>query len=176
MTTQTLPGNENYENYETLEEFEQDFGRGTGSDGAAGHAAARTRPAGHPTTLLALRGLAALALAVSAYLHFMLAIENGLEGALFTMPQLFIGQACVAALAAGMLLVGDREWLWLPAVAVAIGSLIPILASVYFPLPAIGPMPPINEPIWYGEKILSALVAATVPVLYVIRRIAPPAK
>ncbi|MGH3314561.1 MAG: hypothetical protein ACRDO0_00305 [Nocardioidaceae bacterium] len=172
MTTQTLPGNENYENYETLHEFEEDFGRGTGS--AAAHA--RTRPAGHPTTLLALRGLAALALTVSAYLHFMLAVENGLEGALFTMPQLFIGQACVAALAAGLLLVGDREWLWLPAVAVAIGSTIPILASVYFPLPAIGPLPPINEPIWYGEKILSALVGATVPVLYVIRRIAPPTK
>ena len=171
MTTPILPGNDNYE---TLEEFEQDFGRGTGSQ--VTHAAARPQPAGNPSTLLALRGLAALALTVSAYLHFMLAIENGLEGALFTMPQLFIGQACVAALAAGLLLVGDREWLWLPAVAVAIGSTIPILASVYFPLPAIGPLPPINEPIWYGEKILSALVGATVPVLYMIRRIAPPAK
>jgi len=142
----------------------------------ASAAPAPTRPAGHPTTLVALRMLAAAALVASAYLHFVLALENGLEGALFTMPQLFIGQAVAAAVAAGLLLVGDRERLWLVALAVAIGSTVPILLSVYFPLPAIGPMPPINEPIWYGEKILSALLGATVPVLYLIRRIAPPSK
>jgi hypothetical protein len=164
MTTQTLPPHD-----------------GTGPEATGAHAAdwaeweASTAHAAPPTRA-ALRLLAALALVASAYLHFVLALENGLEGALFTMPQLFIGQATVAALAAGLLLVGDREWLWLPAVAVAIGSTLPILASVYFPLPAIGPMPPINEPIWYGEKILSALVGATVPVLYLIRRIAPPSK
>jgi hypothetical protein len=172
MSTQTLPHHDGTEP-EAPGAHAADWAEWEAS---TAHADAPDRPAGHPTTLLALRGLAALALVVSAYLHFMLAIENGLEGALFTMPQLFLGQATVAALAAGLLLVGDREWLWLPAVAVAIGSTIPILVSVYFPLPAIGPMPPINEPIWYGEKILSALVGSTVPVLYMIRRIAPPSK
>ena len=169
MTTQTLPHHDGPE---------PGVRAADATDWAEWEAGAAhvARPAGHPSTLLALRGLAALALVVSAYLHFVLALENGLEGALFTMPQLFIGQATVAALAAGLLLVGDRERFWLPALAVAIGSTLPILASVYFPLPAIGPMPPINEPIWYGEKILSALVGATVPVLYLIRRIAPPAK
>lgn len=139
-------------------------------------AAASSRPVGHPATLLTLRLLSALALLVSAYLHLVLALENGLEGQLFTMPQLFVGQAMAAALTGGLLLVGDREILWLPALAVAIGSSLPILASVYFPLPAIGPMPPINEPIWYGEKLLSLAVAVSVPVFYAIRRIAPPAK
>jgi hypothetical protein len=133
------------------------------------------RPVGHPATLMALRLLSALALAVSSYLHFMLALENGLGGPLFTMPQLFLGQAVVAAGAAGLLLVGDKELFWLVAVGVAVGSTVPILASVYFPLPAIGPLPPINEPIWYGEKLLSFAVGASVPLLWLIRRIAPPA-
>ncbi|MDQ4006462.1 MAG: hypothetical protein M3211_00015 [Actinomycetota bacterium] len=143
------------------------------TDALAGTAPAR--PVGHPATLMALRLLSALALAVSAYLHFTLALENGLGGSLFTMPQLFLGQAVVAAGAAGLLLVGDKELLWLVAVGVAVGSTVPILASVYFPLPAIGPLPPINEPVWYGEKLLSFAVGASVPLLWLIRRIAPPA-
>jgi hypothetical protein len=138
--------------------------------------AASSRPAGHPATLLALRLLASAALLLSAYLHIVLALETGLEGQLFTLPQLFVGQAAAAALAGGLLLVGDRELLWLPALMVAVGSTLPILASVYFPLPAIGPMPPINEPIWYGEKLLSLAVGISVPIFYAIRRIAPPAK
>jgi hypothetical protein len=135
-----------------------------------------SRPVGHPATLLTLRLLSAAALLVTAYLHLVLALETGLEGQLFTMPQLFVGQAAAAALAGGLLLVGDRELLWLPALMVAVGSTLPILASVYFPLPAIGPMPPINEPMWYGEKLLSLAVGVSVPIFYAIRRIAPPAK
>ncbi len=160
MTTQTLP---------------RTAPTTTGPEVGAAEAAP-SRPVGHPTTLLALRLLGAAALLTSAYLHFKLALENGLGGELFTLPQLFIGQAAVAALTGGLLLVGDREMLWLPALGVAIGSTLPILASVYFPLPAIGPLPPINEPVWYDEKLLSLVVAATVPVLYLIRRIAPPAR
>jgi hypothetical protein len=137
-------------------------------------AASPARPGGHAATLLTLRLLSALALVASSYLHVKLALESGLGGEPFTMPQLFMAQAVAAATAGGLLLVRDRELFWLPALAVAIGSTVPILASVYFPLPAIGPMPPINEPIWYGEKILSLAVAATVPVLWLIRRIAPP--
>jgi hypothetical protein len=138
--------------------------------------AATSRPVGHPGTLFALRLLSALALVGSAYLHVKLALETGLDGQPFTMPQLFLGQAAAAAAAAGLLMVRDRELFWLPALAVAIGSTIPVLASVYFPLPAIGPMPPINEPVWYGEKLLSLALAASVPVLWMIRRIAPPGR
>jgi len=135
---------------------------------------APSRPVGHPGTLFALRLLSALALVGSSYLHVKMALETGLGGQPFTLPQLFIGQAVAAAAAAGLLMVRDRELFWLPALAVAIGSTVPILASVYFPLPAIGPMPPINEPIWYGEKLLSLALAASVPLLWMIRRIAPP--
>jgi hypothetical protein len=138
------------------------------------HPAAPSRSVGHPGTLLALRLLSALALVATSYLHVKLALDTGLDGAPFTMPQLFIGQAIAAAAAGGLLMVGDRELFWLPALAVAIGSAVPVLASVYFPLPAIGPMPPINEPVWYDEKLLSLALAASVPVLWMIRRIAPP--
>jgi hypothetical protein len=138
--------------------------------------AAPGRLGGYPGTLLALRVLAALALATSAYLHVTLALETGLGGTPFTLPQLFVGQAAACIAATLMLAVGDRELFWLAALAVGIGSTVPLLASVYFPLPAIGPMPPINEPVWYGEKILSLAVGASVPLLWLIRRIAPPAR
>jgi hypothetical protein len=164
MTTQTLP------------RFAPTGTEPEASAAPAAPAASPAGPVGHPTTLLTLRLLAALAMLASSYLHFTMALENGLGGPLFTMPQLFVGQAVVAAAAGGLLLVGDRELLWLGVLAVAIGSTVPILASVYFPLPAIGPMPPINEPLWYDEKILSFAVGATVPILWLIRRIAPPAK
>ncbi|MDQ4085580.1 MAG: hypothetical protein M3165_07135 [Actinomycetota bacterium] len=143
-------------------------------EGSAPPAAVPGRPAGHPATLLTLRLLSALALVISSYLHVKLALETGLGGEPFTLAQLFMGQAAAAAVAGGLLLVRDRELFWLPALAVAIGSTVPVLASVYFPLPAIGPLPPINEPIWYGEKLLSLAVGLTVPVLWLIRRIAPP--
>jgi hypothetical protein len=145
-------------------------------DTAVSPMAAPGRVAGHPGALLALRVLAALALAASAYLHLKLALENGLGGTPFTLPQLFVGQAAACIAAVVMLAVGDRELFWLAALAVGIGSTVPLLASVYFPLPAIGPMPPINEPVWYGEKILSLAVGASVPLLWLIRRIAPPAR
>lgn len=142
----------------------------------ADSAAAPAHTHGHRSTLFALRLLASGALLVSAYTHIASALRTGLDGQLFTMPQLFMGQGLACIGVAVWLLVRDRELNWLPAVAVAIGSFVPILASVYFPLPAIGPMPPINEPIWYGEKILAFVVTVTVPLLYMIRRIAPPAR
>lgn len=147
----------------------------TGDDAAPAPAAA-ARPAGHPATLLTLRLLAAAALVTTAYLHLVLALENGLGGQPFTLSQLFLAQAVAAAVAGGVLLVGDRELFWLPALAVAVGSTVPLLASVYFPLPAIGPLPPINEPVWYDEKLLSLAVGITVPLLWLIRRVAPPAQ
>jgi hypothetical protein len=141
----------------------------------ATHAATPGRPSGHPGTLMALRALAALALTASAYLHLKLALENGLGGTPFTLSQLFVGQAAACIAAVLLLAVRDRELFWLAALAVGIGSTVPLLASVYFPLPAIGPMPPINEPVWYGEKVLSLAVGSAVPLLWLIRRIAPPA-
>ena len=87
---------------------------------AAPAAAPRGRTAGaHTATLLTLRLLSALALVTSSYLHVKLALESGLGGEPFTLPQLFLAQAAAGAGAGGALRVRDRELLWLPAVTSA---------------------------------------------------------
>jgi len=50
---------------------------------------------------------------------------------------------------------------------------IAILASVYFPITAVGPFPAINEPTWLLTKAISALAELTVITLWAIRQIAP---
>jgi len=77
---------------------------------------------------------------------------------------------------AALLLFRDDNRVWLLVVAIGIGSAVPILASVYMPLPAIGMFPPINEPMWYAEKVFSLAAELALPVLWLIRRIAPPAR
>jgi len=57
----------------------------------------------------------------------------------------------------------------------ALACAVPLLASVYLPMPAIGPFPPIDEPVWYLEKVLSLAAELAVPALWLLRRIAPPA-
>jgi len=52
-------------------------------------------------------------------------------------------------------------------------GLIAILASVYFPITAVGPFPAINEPTWLLTKAISALAELTVITLWAIRQIAP---
>jgi hypothetical protein len=146
------------------------------TEAALAPASAPARPVGHPATLWALRLFGALALTASGLVHLKIALENGVGGTPLTMNQLFVGQAVACFVAAGLLLVRDRELFWLAVLAVGIGSTVPLLASVYFPLPAIGPLPPINEPVWYGEKLLSLAFGASLPVLWLIRRIAPPEK
>jgi hypothetical protein len=134
----------------------------------------RYRRADNRLVLLPVRLLAATGLLVAGYLHIDLALSTGLDGRLFTLTQLFVVQATAALLAGAMLLVADHPVLWALGLVVAVGSLLPLVASVYFPLPAIGVLPPIDEPYWYGEKLLSLVLVAVVPMLWMIRRIAPP--
>lgn len=137
--------------------------------------AALVRPAGDQSTLFAIRVLAVVSLLVAAYLHIVLALEGGLTDAPVTLAQLFMVQSVMMIVVAGLLLFRPDNRIWLVAVILALGSAMPLLASVYFPLPAIGPFPPIDEPVWYTEKMLSLAAELAVPVLWLIRRIAPPA-
>lgn len=137
--------------------------------------AAIVRPAGDQTTLFAIRILAVVALLTAAYLHIALALEGGLTDVPVSMAQLFMVQSVMMLVVAGLLLFRPDNRIWLVAVLLALGSAMPLLASVYFPLPAIGPFPPIDEPVWYTEKMLSLAAELAVPVLWLIRRIAPPA-
>ena len=64
--------------------------------------------------------------------------------------------------------------MWLVAVVLSVGGLVAILASVYFPVPSVGPLPALNEPVWLVNKAICALAELTVISLWLIRQIAPP--
>ena len=111
-------------------------------------------------TDLLLRVGVASALLVSAVIHLRLADEysfafpGGLGGG--TMFRL----EAVAALAAVALVLwwgGVRGHL--PALLVLAGAFAAVVLYRYVPIPAIGPVPSMYEPIWYAEKTVSAIGA-----------------
>ena len=127
---------------------------------------------GDPRALLAVRLLAAAALLVTALIHARLAFQLGLGGAPLGRGQLFFIQAVFSAvIATAMFTRNSRAWLL--AVVFSAAGLIAILASVYFPITAVGPFPAINEPTWLLTKAISALAELTVITLWAIRQIAP---
>lgn len=127
---------------------------------------------GDPRALLALRLLAAAALLVTALIHAKLAFQLGLGGPPLGRGQLFFAQALFSAvIATAMFTRNNRAWLL--AVVFSGAGLIAILASVYFPITAVGPFPAINEPTWLLTKAISALAELTVITLWAIRQIAP---
>ena len=122
-----------------------------------------------------LRVLLAVALGVSAYLHFDLA-EGPLTGdGKITLAGMFIGQAVVAALVAIWVLVrGDRIAL-LAGLLVGGASFLALILSVYVEIPSIGPFPTLYEPLWYTEKVIAAVAAglATVVAALAVLRLRP---
>ena len=128
-----------------------------------------TRPAGRPAARSgrALRLLGALALGISAVVHLRLALERPplLADGGITLSGLFLAQAVAAAVVVvWVLLRGDRP-AWAAFGLVAVGSLVALLASVYVEVPAIGPLPPIYEPVWYADKVISVVTAAVATVV-----------
>ncbi len=115
------------------------------------------------TTVL-LRALAAAALGVVAGVHLHLAPGYTLVGDQVTQGGLFRVQAGVAALVALALLARPVRLVWLAAAAVGLASLLAVVVTVYIAVPAIGPLPRIFEPIWYGEKVVAAVAAGTAAV------------
>jgi len=140
-------------------------------ESSAAEAAAVHRD-GDPRALLAARLLAALALLVIAYIHGKLALHLGLRPML-GQGQLFAAQAALSAVLAGTMLSRDNR-VWLVAVVLSVGGLGAILASVYFPVPSLGPLPAIDEPVWLLNKAICALAEISVIALWLIRQIAPP--
>lgn len=128
---------------------------------------------GNETALLVVRLLAAAALLVSAIIHAKVALDAGLGGSLFGEGQLFAAQALLSAVLAVALLTRDSR-VWLAAVVLSVAGLAAILSSVYFPVPAVGPFPAIDEPVWLLNKAVCAVAEASVITLWLIRQIAPP--
>lgn len=110
---------------------------------------------------LALRALVALGLIVDAVVHLRLAsgyqaaAPGGIgEGTLFRI------EAGVAVLAALAVLGRPGRIVAALAFLVAAAALGAVLLYRYVDIPAIGPLPSMYEPVWFGEKTLSAAAEA----------------
>ncbi|HEY8589116.1 MAG TPA: hypothetical protein VIL55_06160 [Naasia sp.] len=117
-------------------------------------------PAGH-----VLAALAALGLAVSAYIHARLATPfDGNRGALLSQGDLFRIQAAVDCLAAVAILVLPRAVTVAAAAVVAAGGAALLYVTVLLPLDltALG-LPVLFEPAWYPDKT-AALIAQLIAV------------
>jgi hypothetical protein len=128
---------------------------------------------GDPRVMLATRLLAAAALLVTAYIHGKLALHLGVRSPMLGQGQLFAAQAALCAVLAGAVLSRNSR-VWLVAVVLSVAGLVAILASVYFPVPSLGPLPAIDEPVWLLNKAICAVAELTVITLWLIRQIAPP--
>lgn len=117
-----------------------------------------------PTLDRGLRWLTAAALAVSAYLHVDLASSPYYADGQLTLSALFVGQAVVAAAVAVWVLLSSGRLAKLAALAVAAGSLLALVLSVYVRLPSFGPFPVLYEPLWYADKVAAAVAAAVATV------------
>ncbi len=109
---------------------------------------------------LALRGVEAAALAVTAYIHIDLAAGPMFADGQVTLAGLFVAQAIAAALVAVWVLIRGSRLAWLAAGGVGLASLAALVVTVYVLVPAIGPLPAVYEPFWYTEKVIAAVAAA----------------
>ncbi|MHC5560699.1 hypothetical protein [Kocuria sp. U4B] len=120
----------------------------------------------HRPRMLVLRVLIAAGLVLTAVIHLQLAPgyqqvpHDGIgQGTLFRLQ-------AVASLAAALyVLVRGTRPAYLNAAAVALSALAAVVLTRYVPLPAIGPLPAMYEPVWYPAKTLSAVAEAVVAAL-----------
>ena len=106
-----------------------------------------------------IRGLVVLALVVDTVIHLRLAPQmelaapGGIGGG-----WIFRLQAIAALLVAAFLLLRGSRWAYLIAAIVLVSVFGAVLTYAFVDLPAIGPIPPMYDPLWYPEKTLSAVV------------------
>lgn len=104
-------------------------------------------------TLIAVAGLV-----MDAYVHFHLASGySAVRTSTLSEADLFRAEATVAALAAAALLLRPRRYTAAIAFVVAAAGTAAVLVYTYVDLGAFGPFPDMYDPIWYGEKTLSAV-------------------
>lgn len=109
-----------------------------------------------------LRILAAVGLAVGAYIHAKLAGDYGIGlPSSFTsdMPlgTLFVAQAAVGFVVAVWLAASDSFRAWLAVLVVSGGSFVAVVASRYLTVPGFGPIPSLYEPVWTEPAVISAV-------------------
>lgn len=115
---------------------------------------------------IAYRFLVVAALIVDAVVHFslaanyQLAVPGGIGGG-----NVFRIQAVIATLAAAYVLVWGSRSAFIAAGLVAASAFVAVVLYRYVDIPAIGPIPAMHEPIWFGKKTLSAIAEAAGAVL-----------
>lgn len=103
-------------------------------------------------TLIVLAGLA-----LDAYVHFHLASGYaGIKTGTLSQADLFRAEGAIAVLAAVILLARPRRYSAGLAFLVTAGGTAAVLVYRYVNVGSFGPVPNMYEPIWYGEKTLSA--------------------
>lgn len=109
---------------------------------------------------------AAVALAVSAYVHVDLALGRPwVADGQVTLAGLFIGDAVAAAVTGLWVLVQGSRLAWLVAGLVALVSALALLVTTYVQVPAVGPLPSIYDPLWYPDKSVAFAAAAVASVI-----------
>ncbi|GAA2424716.1 hypothetical protein GCM10010191_41180 [Actinomadura vinacea] len=105
-----------------------------------------------------LRLLVAAGLAADAYVHWVFAPDMAfVEGGSIGGDVLFRAQAVAAALAGVLVLAWARRWTYAIAFLVAASAVGALLLYYSVDVGAIGPLPDMYEPVWYGEKTISAV-------------------
>lgn len=102
--------------------------------------------------------LTAAGLVIEAVVHLRLAADRDAIGATLSEGNLFRVEASVALLAAVLVLVLPwRRTAYAIALVVAASALGAVVLYRYVNVGALGPLPNMYEPIWYGDKSLSAV-------------------
>lgn len=118
---------------------------------------------------LALAVLAAAGLGYDAYVHLDLAPVYDGNGDTITQGGLFRLEAALAIVAGVLVLMWDNRLAWAAAGLVGLGGVAAVVLYRYVDVGAIGPVPNMYEPVWYGEKARSAFAEACVGLVWFVR-------
>jgi hypothetical protein len=118
---------------------------------------------------LVLALLAAAGLAYDAYVHLDLAKNYDAVGSTITQGGLFRVEAVLAVVVGLAVLLSDHRLVWLAVGMTGFGGLAAVVLYRYVDVGAIGPIPNMHEPIWYGEKTKSAWAEGGVGVVWLVR-------
>lgn len=106
----------------------------------------------------ALIAIAVAGLAIDVYVHFHLASAYaGVRTSSLSQADLFRAEGAVAAVAAVALVLRPRRYTAAFAFVVAGAGAAAVIVYRYVNVGAFGPFPDMYEPVWYGEKTLSAI-------------------
>lgn len=110
---------------------------------------------------ITLRIITAAALAGSGYLHLHLAARYApIRTSTLSQQDVFVLQAVLAFVVAGLLLLWGRRPAVIAALLLGAGTLAAILTYRYVNVGTLGPLPDMYEPIWYTQKTVTVYLDA----------------